>query len=120
MTRTRIWFVHDYTNGRERILRSEEANMKNWETASPLAKLLASRKFLLMVLDVFVTLGLYFATKYLNPSGVDDIKQVILLLQPVVVTIILAIAHEDAAQANLNAAQLRLDVAELELEAASK
>lgn len=69
-----------------------------WDDSSPLAKLLASRKFLLMVMDVVISLTLYFATKYVDPSAVEDVKVVIGLLQPVFVTLIYTIAKEDAAQ----------------------
>lgn len=82
-----------------------------WDAQSPLAKLLASRKFLLMALDVVLSLVLYFAVKYVNPSAVEDIKQVILLLQPVVVTLIYAIAKEDAAEAQ---AKADIEVAKLD------
>jgi hypothetical protein len=70
-----------------------------WENKSPFSKLMQSRKFLLMVLDVVSSLILYFSAKYLDASAVEDIKQLILLLQPVFVTIIYAIAKEDVARA---------------------
>lgn len=78
-------------------------NNSQWDSASPLAKLLASRKFLLMVLDVVVSLVLYFSTKYVDPSAVEDIKVVIGLIQPVFVTLIYSIAKEDSAQSEANA-----------------
>lgn len=84
-----------------------------WDASSPLAKLLASRKFLLMVLDVTLSLVLYFGTKYLDPNAIEDIKQLILVLQPVVVTIIYAIAKEDSATAE---AEAKVKVAQAELE----
>ena len=77
-----------------------------WDALSPLGKLLQSRKFLLMVLDIVISLVLYFGTKYLDPSAVDDIKVVIGLLQPLFVTIIYSIAKEDAAQ-SLSAAEAK-------------
>ena len=84
-----------------------------WDASSPFAKLLASRKFLLMVLDVVLSLVLYFGTKYLDPNAVEDVKQLILVLQPVVVTIIYAIAKEDSATAE---AEAKVKVAQAELE----
>ena len=66
--------------------------------SNPFQALLASRKFLLLVMDVLGSLVLYFATKYAAPSIVNDIKYVLLALQPVFIMIIYAIAKEDAAQ----------------------
>ena len=62
-----------------------------------LKALMNSRKFLVMVLDVAVSLVLYFVVKYVAPSLVEDIKFVIAALQPVVVILINSIAKEDAA-----------------------
>lgn len=61
---------------------------------NPFALLLRSRKFWLLVLDTVVSLGLFFAAKY-APGALADIKYLIVALQPVVVTVILAIAWED-------------------------
>lgn len=69
-----------------------------WDASSPLVKLLASRKFLLMLMDVVISLVLYFGTKYADPSAVEDVKVVIGLLQPVFVTLIYSIAKEDSAE----------------------
>lgn len=64
----------------------------------PFAKLLYSRKFLLLCLDVLVSAVLYFVGKYAGNSLFADTKFLIGILQPVVIAIILAIAHEDAAE----------------------
>lgn len=64
---------------------------------NPFTSLLYSRKFLIMVLDVLISLVLFFVTKYAEPSLVEDIKFVIAALQPVVLVLIASIAHEDAA-----------------------
>ncbi len=64
---------------------------------SSLKALLNSRKFLIMVLDVIVSLALYFIVKYVAPDIVNDIKFVIAALQPVIAVLINAIAKEDAA-----------------------
>lgn len=77
--------------------------MTDWDKLSPLAKLLRSRKFLLMVMDVVLSLVLYFATKYIDQSAVEDIKILIAALQPVFITIIYAIAKEDEAQLKADA-----------------
>jgi uncharacterized membrane protein HdeD (DUF308 family) len=61
---------------------------------NPFAALLHSRKFWLLILDTVISLSLYFVTKY-EPQALDDVKFVILALQPVFVTIILAIAWND-------------------------
>ncbi len=62
---------------------------------NPLQALLRSRKFLVMLLDTTVSLVLYFSAKYLAAGAVEDIKTVILALQPVVLVLIGAIAYED-------------------------
>jgi hypothetical protein len=58
--------------------------------------LLKSRKFLLLCLDAGLTLLLYFVGKYFA-IAIEDIKLMILVLQPVFVMIIGSIAYEDAA-----------------------
>ena len=65
---------------------------------NPWAGLTQSRKFLLLVMDVVGSLLLYFATKYAAASLVEDVKYVLLALQPVFIMIIYAIAKEDAAE----------------------
>ncbi len=62
---------------------------------NPLQALLKSRKFLVLLLDTTVSLVLYFSAKYLAAGAVEDIKTVILTLQPVVLVLIGAIAYED-------------------------
>lgn len=96
------WERDDITGKEREFYYSEEGNVMTqlqWDASSPLAKLLASRKFLLMVMDVVISLALYFGGKYADPSAVEDLKVVIGLLQPVWVTLIYSIAKEDAAQA---------------------
>lgn len=107
---------HDYVHGREKKFYIQEGKMTKaqWDATSPLGKLLASRKFLLMVLDVVLSLVMYFSVKYVNPSAVEDIKQLILVLQPVIVTLIYTIAKEDAA---LSEAEAKIRIAQAELEA---
>jgi hypothetical protein len=62
---------------------------------SPIKALFSSRKFLLMLLDTIVSIALYFVGKYI-PNAEADIKFVILGLQPVIISVIIAIAYEDA------------------------
>jgi hypothetical protein len=64
---------------------------------NPWKLLFQSRKFWLLILDTFVSLGLYFVSKYAG-SAFEDVKLVILGLQPVFLMIIYAIAKEDAAE----------------------
>jgi len=73
--------------------------MDNWNELSPLQKLFKSRKFLLLLLDTFVSLVL-FGVGVLMPAAMEDVKLVIGLLQPIFVALIGAIAWEDAANAN--------------------
>ena len=62
---------------------------------NPFSSLLHSRKFWLLILDTVVSLILFFISKYV-PGAAEDVKLVIGLLQPVFVSIIIAIAVEDA------------------------
>ena len=64
---------------------------------NPIAGLLRSRKFLLLVLDTAISLVLYFVGKYAAPELAEDVKFVIAAYQPVFVAIIIAISVEDAA-----------------------
>ena len=62
---------------------------------NPFKALAMSRKFLLMVLDVVISLTTYFITKYANPEAAKDVLMVLGVLQPVFVTLIASIAYED-------------------------
>jgi hypothetical protein len=53
-----------------------------------------SRKFWLLILDTVISLTLYFVSKYAM-GAVEDVKFLVLALQPVFVTIILAVAWND-------------------------
>ena len=74
---------------------------------NPIKALFSSRKFLLMLLDTIVSISLYFVGKYI-PGAEADIKFVILGLQPVIISVILAIAYEDG---KIIPAQIDLEVA---------
>lgn len=65
-------------------------------TPNPFSSLLHSRKFWLLILDVIVSLSLYFVGKYAQ-MAYEDVKLIILTLQPVFLMIIYAIATEDVA-----------------------
>lgn len=56
-----------------------------------------SRKFWLMILDLLVSLILFFVGKYATPMTAEDIFFIIGALQPVFVALIGGIAVEDAA-----------------------
>jgi hypothetical protein len=60
------------------------------------ASLLRSRKFWLLILDTVISVTLFFVGKA-SPALLEDVKFLIVSLQPVFVTIIGAIAYEDAA-----------------------
>ena len=66
---------------------------------NPFTLLLHSRKFWLLILDTVISLLLYFVGKYGAPNILEDIKTLIVILQPVFIVIISAIAYEDAAKA---------------------
>ena len=72
--------------------------MDGWRELSPLRKLLKSRKFLLLLLDTFVSIGLWVAASYF-PGAQEAVKFLIGALQPVFVALIIAISVEDAAGA---------------------
>lgn len=64
---------------------------------SPITGLLRSRKFLLLCLDTVISLALFFVGKYAVPELATDIEFAIGALQPVFVSLIIAISVEDAA-----------------------
>ncbi len=69
-----------------------------WEELSPLQKLIRSRKFWLMVLDVVISTATYLLTWLTSPELAERIIWLIGAWQPVMVALILGIAHEDAAE----------------------
>lgn len=67
-------------------------------SSNPLAALFHSRKFLIAIFDALASIAGYFAAKYGGPSLTDDVKVLIITLQPVFIILIAAIATEDAAE----------------------
>jgi hypothetical protein len=65
---------------------------------NPWKLLFRSRKFWLMILDTVISLVTFFVTKYAAPSAVEDVKVIILTLQPMFVMLIFSVAYEDAAR----------------------
>ncbi len=63
-----------------------------------LERLFRSRKFLTMVLDLVVSLVIYFVTKYLAPAVAEDVLFVVAGIQPVVLAVIVMWGVEDAAE----------------------
>jgi hypothetical protein len=64
---------------------------------NPFSSLFHSRKFLLLILDTFIALALYFLSRYAPVAWLEDTKFVILVMQPVFIAVIASIAWEDAA-----------------------
>lgn len=64
---------------------------------NPFSMLLKSRKFLLLVLDTVISLILWGVGLWL-PQYTEQVNQLILILQPVFVSVIGGIAVEDAAE----------------------
>ena len=62
---------------------------------SPVGSLFRSRKFLLLLLDTFISLVTYFAATYLTEAEATEIATIIGILQPVFVALIIGIAWED-------------------------
>ena len=58
--------------------------------------LFKSRKFWMMILDTVISLTLFFVSKN-DPQALEDVKFLIVTIQPVFVTLIGSIAYEDAA-----------------------
>ena len=56
-----------------------------------------SRKFWLAILDVAISTATYFISKYVNPVTGADILWLIGAWQPVIISVIIGIAVEDAA-----------------------
>jgi hypothetical protein len=60
--------------------------------------ILKSRKFWLMVVDVVISLTGVLLGWYLAPESAERIMTIIAILQPVVISLIVGIAVEDAAE----------------------
>lgn len=69
-----------------------------WDELNPFQKLIRSRKFWLLVLDVVISTITYFVTRYAFPALAEDIIKMIALWQPVFVALIGSVAYEDAAE----------------------
>lgn len=70
-------------------------------------RLLKSSKFLVLCLDVVISLTSYFVTKYVNPDAAKDVLFAVGALQPVFLTLIGSIAYEDGqAKAGAEAASV--------------
>ncbi len=65
---------------------------------NPVKSLFGSRKFLLTILDLVVSISVYFISKYASPEAGNDVLFLIAAIQPVFVTIIHGIAMEDSAE----------------------
>jgi hypothetical protein len=52
--------------------------------------LFQSRRFWVLVIDLVISISLYFLGKYGTPSALDDVKFLIAAIQPVVLLIISA------------------------------
>lgn len=57
--------------------------------------LLRSRKFLTAVFDLFVSVIIYFASRYAVSGLAEDAKFIIAAIQPVFMLVIAGIAYED-------------------------
>lgn len=57
--------------------------------------LIKSRKFWTLMMDLVISLILYFGGKYMAPSVMEDVRFFIGAMQPVFLFLIAAIAYED-------------------------
>lgn len=71
---------------------------------NPINTLLHSRKFLLALADAVASTVLLLAARFLSPSDVDLVKEIVVIYQPVIVAVILSIAAEDVAGIRAKAA----------------
>ena len=72
-------------------------DVKNKPFLFPMKRLLYSRKFMVLLLDVIVSTILYFVGKYSVSGIADDIGFLIASYQPVALWMIHSIAQEDIA-----------------------
>lgn len=72
--------------------------MNDKPVVSPFIKLLYSRKVILALIDAIVSTALYLVGKFGGPDTLEAAKYMIVLWQPLVITIIVGITVEDAAQ----------------------
>lgn len=79
-------------------------------TSEAIKMLFQSRKFWILIFDSMTSLILYFVSKYGGPY-LDDVKYVILILQPVVIMVIAAIAIDNRTEAAARTAQMQLGLA---------
>lgn len=61
-----------------------------------------SRRFWTLVLDVVISLALYFVAKYFG-AGLDDVRFLIVTLQPIAILLIAAFTVDDMHAASLDA-----------------
>ena len=74
-------------------------------------RLLKSRKFWIMIVDVIISTATYFVARYVSPEVGENIIWLIGAWQPVIYAVIAGIATEDAADA---VAKATVDVAKVE------
>ena len=67
-----------------------------------------SRKFWFAFLDVTISTATYFISKYVDPSAGNDILFLIGAWQPVIITLIAAVAYEDGQEKRAGGATLSL------------
>ena len=58
--------------------------------------LFQQRRFVTMLLDLVLSMALYFGAKYIAPSAFEDIKTVILAIQPIFLTVVAAYTVDNA------------------------
>ena len=63
-----------------------------------MSTLFRSRKFLLMIFDVVISTATFFVSKYTTPDLAENILWLIGAWQPVIISVIVGIAVEDAAE----------------------
>lgn len=74
----------------------EETNKKRKNKMNPIKVLFDSRKFLLLIFDVVSSLAIYFVGKYAG-AAVEDLKFVIMVIQPLWILVVGAIAAQNVA-----------------------
>ena len=65
--------------------------------------LIRTRKFQILAFDSVMSIALFFLAKYGTPSLLEDVKFIIVILQPAVMMAMGSIAYEDSQKAHAEA-----------------
>ena len=95
-------WAHDDRTGRF------ESQFQKEETMTGAKNLFASRRFWTLLIDVLVSLVIYFGGKYAG-AYMDDIRFLIVALQPVALLLIAAYTVDDMTAARVEMTRMQID-----------